>query len=35
MTTLAQDLFYLYVRRFWRSAMNECLAEYRRVCVVR
>lgn len=34
MTTLAQDLFYHHARRYWRSAMNECLAECRRVCVV-
>jgi hypothetical protein len=34
MTTLAQDLFYQRARRNWRSAMNECLAECRRVCLV-
>lgn len=35
MTTLAQDLFYLHVRRDWRDAMNECLADCRRLCVIR
>ena len=35
MTTLAQDLFYHHVRLYWRAAMNECLAECRRVCAVR
>ena len=34
MTTLAQQLFCLHVRRFWGAAMIECLAEYRRVCVI-
>ena len=35
MTTLAQDLFYQTVRRDWRGAMHECLAECRRVTVLR
>lgn len=35
MTTLAQELFHQCVRRHWRAAMNECLAECRRVCVIR
>jgi hypothetical protein len=35
MTTLAQDLFYLRVTRHWLTAMNECLAEFRRLCVIR
>lgn len=35
MTTLAQDLFHLHVRRHWRDAMDECLAQWRRVCVIR
>lgn len=35
MTTLAQDLFHLQIRRYWRAAMNECLANCRRVCVIR
>ena len=34
MTTLAQDLFYQSARREWRRAMNECLAQWRRVCVI-
>lgn len=34
MTTLAQDLFYQRVRRDWRRAMNECLANCRRLCVI-
>jgi hypothetical protein len=35
MTTLAQDLFNQRVTRHWVTAMNECLAEYRRLCVLR
>jgi hypothetical protein len=35
MTTLAQDLFHQRVRRTWRAAMNECLSECRRVCLVK
>jgi hypothetical protein len=34
MTTLAQDLFHQRVRRNWRNAMNECLSQCRRVCVI-
>ncbi len=34
MTNLAQDLFYLSVRREWRRAMQECLAQWRRVCAI-
>jgi hypothetical protein len=34
MTTLAQDLFYQRVRRSWREAMNECLAECHRVSLL-
>lgn len=34
MTTLAQDLFYQHARRDWRDAMNECLAQLRRVSVI-
>lgn len=34
MTSLAQDLFHLSVRRAWRAAMHECLAQWRRVCVI-
>jgi|tagenome__1003787_1003787.scaffolds.fasta_scaffold20875508_2 hypothetical protein len=34
MTTLAQDLFYQRIRRCWREAMNECLAQCHRVCVI-
>lgn len=35
MTTLAQELFYQEVRRYWRRAMNECVTEFRRLCVIR
>jgi len=35
MTTLAQDLFYLHARPYWREALNECLSQCRRVCVLR
>lgn len=34
MTTLAQDLFHLHVRRLWRQAMDECVAHWRRVCFI-
>ena len=34
MTTLAQKLFYQHVRRCWRRAMNECLAECHGVCLL-
>lgn len=35
MTTLAQQLFYQHVHQDWCAAMNECLAECRRVTVIR
>jgi hypothetical protein len=35
MTNLAQELFYQQVRRRWREAMDECLASYRRVSLVK
>ncbi|PNG56409.1 hypothetical protein WDL1CHR_00799 [Variovorax sp. WDL1] len=35
MTTLAQELFYQNVRYYWRAAMNECVCEFRRICVMR
>lgn len=34
MTTLAQELFYQEVRMYWRRAMSECVAEFRRLCVI-
>jgi hypothetical protein len=34
MTTLAQELFFQNVRRCWREAMLECLAEHHRVSVL-
>lgn len=35
MTTLAEELFNLHVRRCWREALDDCLAEHHRVCVLR
>lgn len=35
MTTLAEELFHQRVRRRWRDAMNECLEQCRRMCVIR
>jgi hypothetical protein len=34
MLTLTQELFFQRARRCWRQAMNECLAECHRVCLL-
>lgn len=34
MTTLAQELFYQRVRRCWRAAMVQCLADCSRVSLL-